>query len=231
MGVVPSRRRSPLVIWTLVFLASAVLLGGSFVYAAQVGDPTVQQDAVRRSQRPPRTTPTTQLGSFGGTGGGGVSSSPFDPTGPGTGPFAFTPGDFARVLPSAGCARTLEQLATVSALTFDEVVDAWNFVQTCAAAEGQTTLPRLELITSKPVEQECLATTLARTTLAYRAPTVPAAGLDRLLADCQLRGVVPAIPGLGGFGTPSASVPATPAPSLPPAPQLTTPPAGAEPAR
>ncbi len=42
---------------------------------------------------------------------------------------------------------------------------------------------------------------------------------------------VPAIPGLGGFGTPSASVPATPAPSLPPAPQLTTPPAGAEPAR
>lgn len=205
MGVVPSRRFSPVLIWTLVVAVSVVLLGGSFVYAAQVGDPTVREDALRRGQRSTRTT-TTLPGSFGGIGGGGVGSPPFDPaTGAGgSGTFSFLAGDFAQALPPASCAHVLEELVLSGPVTLDDVTDAWTFVQTCAAAQGQSGIPALEIITADPLAQQCLAVALARTTLAYRAPTVPLGPLDQLLLECQLQGAVPPLPGLTGGLTPSS---------------------------
>jgi hypothetical protein len=214
---VPARRASPALIWSLVVVVSLVLLGGSFVYAAQVGDPTVREDAQRRGSRPRNVTTSTVPGSFGGIGGGGVGSPPLDPStgsgsgsGAGSGTFGFTPADFERVLPPATCVRVIEELVTPSAPTLDEVADAWRFVQTCASSQGRSGLPPVEMVTSDPLGQQCLAVVLARTTLAYRSPTVPLTALDQLLSDCQAQGVVPAVP---GFTSPLPASPSAPSPS------------------
>lgn len=202
-----SRRLPPLLVWLGIAVTSAVVIGASFAYAANVGDPLVREEQARRA-----APPGTALAPFGAV--GPVSPGNSLPTGRTTFSLEAFGLDPATTLPPAACLPPLARIASDPEPTVDGLATAWTVAEDCAITQGATPID-LDRFVADPALQPCVATFLVRETLRLRSPGAATRAIDQLVRGCLTAFVLPG-------ATPQAGTSTSPAPDPGPAPGSVT---------
>lgn len=202
-----SRRLPPLLVWLGIAVASAVVIGASFAYAANVGDPLVREEQARRA-----APPGTALAPFGAV--GPVTPGNSLPTGRATFSLEAFGLDPATTLPPAACLPPLARIASDPAPTVDGLATAWTVAEDCAITQGATPID-LDRFVADPSLQPCVATFLVRETLRLRSPGAATRAIDQLVRGCLTAFVLPG-------ATPQPGTSTSPAPDTGPAPDRVT---------